>query len=152
MDCYQLFWHGKNSSSFQNWNKPSTCNSPSIKDSCLQFIKIRGCDLIFLFFSRQLSKKDSSLLLSDVNYHFWEIFKGESDTLSRTANLLHTLGTISVSTLYLCNVCPIEMFICKKYYCSEIYRKTSSHFYILSKTPLSFITRYYIILRDCFIR
>ncbi|CAB3988135.1 Hypothetical predicted protein [Paramuricea clavata] len=43
----------------------------------------------------QLSKK-VSLPLSDVNYHFWEIFKGESDTLTRTANLLHTLGTISV--------------------------------------------------------
>ena len=43
----------------------------------------------------QVSKK-VSLPLSDVNYHFWEIFKGESDTLSRTANLLHTLGTISV--------------------------------------------------------
>ena len=39
-----------------------------------------------------------SLPLSDVHYHFWEIFKGESGTLSRTANLLHTLGTISVST------------------------------------------------------
>ncbi|XP_028413200.1 transmembrane protein 94-like isoform X2 [Dendronephthya gigantea] len=44
----------------------------------------------------QLSKKVSLLPLSDVNYHFWKIFKGESDTLSRTANLLHTLGTISV--------------------------------------------------------
>ena len=47
----------------------------------------------------QLSKK-VSLPLSDVNYHFWEIFKGESDTLTRTANLLHTLGTISVSISY----------------------------------------------------
>ena len=35
-----------------------------------------------------------------MHYHFWEIFKGESDTLSRTANLLHTLGTISVSDVW----------------------------------------------------
>lgn len=47
--------------------------------------------LIFLF---QLS--DGTLQLSDVNYQFWENFKGESDTLTRTANLLHLLGSISV--------------------------------------------------------